>query len=312
MDEEEEEEDRTVTARSRRAALSRLSAPPPVPPLPIPFRLPSGPSQHQPFPRSPTTSVFSIPSTIATQGPSSLSSTTYLGLRSTSRLAGLPPSPPIHERKTRRLRKKSRPVPAGTGNQVYEMGEIGGRRADSTSEEYATGLEEMEMDFEGEDEGHRPRTPVRVIPGLPGPSTYENQYQYIVPSPSSEQIPPSSPPSTPLRSKRASYASPGSSQSGILGGLGRMGSVKRWIGRGGGEGGGRGKKGSTTSMGGGSAEGSSESGGVSGEFFFFLYLSLDVFVLLRGIMQCRMCFAPDCEACFCGCPFSHYPSHSLS
>ena len=80
------EEDRTVTARSRRAALARLSAP-----------------SH--LPHSPTSSVFSVPTTIHTY-----SSTAHL--RPTSAFALISPSPPIHkERERRRLRKKSRPKP---------------------------------------------------------------------------------------------------------------------------------------------------------------------------------------------------------
>lgn len=109
----EKEEDRTVTARSRRAALKRLSSssPPLVPPTNLnePYR-----NFQQPFPpRSPSSSVFSIPTTAHTvQTPDCYyySSTTHL--RPTSVFALLPPSPPIHkERERRRLRKKSRPKP---------------------------------------------------------------------------------------------------------------------------------------------------------------------------------------------------------
>lgn len=123
----EKEEDRTVTARSRRAALKRLSsssnlAPPSLPPpLPTNFLVNTS-QQHaqagpyrtfQPFPpRSPTASVFSIPTTTQTHDHY-YSSTTHL--RPTSAFALLPPSPPIHkERERRRLRKKSRPKPQGT------------------------------------------------------------------------------------------------------------------------------------------------------------------------------------------------------
>ncbi|KAF8815638.1 hypothetical protein BYT27DRAFT_6666426 [Phlegmacium glaucopus] len=87
------EEDRTVTAKSRRAALARLSTPLPLPP------------------RSPNSSVFSVPTTIHTY-----SSTTHL--RPTSAFALIPPSPPIH--KGRRLRKKSRPKPQG----VFELADM--------------------------------------------------------------------------------------------------------------------------------------------------------------------------------------------
>ena len=91
------EEDRTVTAKSRRAALARLSAP--------------GYHYH---PRSPTSSVFSVPNTVHTY-----SSTTHL--RPTSAFALIPPSPPIHrERERRRLRKKSRPKP----HNLFELTEL--------------------------------------------------------------------------------------------------------------------------------------------------------------------------------------------
>jgi hypothetical protein len=59
-----DEEDRTVTARSRRAALSRFASANPSPPLPMPL-FPTY-NQHpspEPFPRSPTATVFSVPNT---------------------------------------------------------------------------------------------------------------------------------------------------------------------------------------------------------------------------------------------------------
>ena len=99
------EEDRTVTAKSRRAALARLSAP-----------------AH--LPHSPTSSVFSVPTTIHTY-----SSTAHL--RPTSAFALIPPSPPIHkERERRRLRKKSRPKPQA----VFEMVEIPSQERPSFSD----------------------------------------------------------------------------------------------------------------------------------------------------------------------------------
>ena len=83
------EEDRTVTTRSRRAALAKLSTPHP--------------------PRSPASSVFSVPTTVHTYSSTAL-------LRPT-----ISPSPPLHkERERRRLRKKSRPKPQG----VFELVEI--------------------------------------------------------------------------------------------------------------------------------------------------------------------------------------------
>ncbi|KAL0948590.1 hypothetical protein HGRIS_011148 [Hohenbuehelia grisea] len=148
------EEDKTVTARSRRALaapsrLAKATPPPPVPALPLPLRNssfsnipvvsaaprsappiplflppPHAPalSSEQPFPRSPSASVFSVPATVASSGGAD--STTHLAPRrstedgdagSSGRRVGngvfsaLPPSPQIHrERERRRLRKKSR------------------------------------------------------------------------------------------------------------------------------------------------------------------------------------------------------------
>ena len=99
------EEDRTVTVKSRRAALARLSAP-----------------GH--LPHSPTSSVFSVPTTIHTY-----SSTAHL--RPNSAFALIPPSPPIHrERERRRLRKKSRPKPQA----VIELLEIPSQERPSFSD----------------------------------------------------------------------------------------------------------------------------------------------------------------------------------
>ncbi|KAF8992512.1 hypothetical protein BDQ17DRAFT_1332263 [Cyathus striatus] len=137
----DDEEDKTVTSRSRRAlSLSRSStssshpSPPPVPPFPtfLGMGLSSTvglgilPSPPQPFPRSPTSSVFSVPTT-ADHASQYHGSTTHLRGSFTrsggNTLSGLPPSPPIHrERERRRLRKKSRPVAAGPG--VFELSEV--------------------------------------------------------------------------------------------------------------------------------------------------------------------------------------------
>ncbi|KAG2066621.1 hypothetical protein BDR04DRAFT_1106425 [Suillus decipiens] len=111
----DKEEDRTVTARIRPQLKLRQSPPPPVPALPL-----SLPSPVEPFPRSPTVSVFSIPTT---SGRNSVgyTSTSHLALRpsaSGGSLAMLPPSPPIH-RERRRLRKKSRPP--HIDNNVFEL-----------------------------------------------------------------------------------------------------------------------------------------------------------------------------------------------
>ncbi|KAF9455212.1 hypothetical protein BDZ94DRAFT_1327687 [Collybia nuda] len=192
------EDDRTVTARSRRAALSQLTSsthktpPPPMPALPLPFL-----DGIQAFPRSPTASVFSIP----TQRPPSSTSTTYLRptmSRSSTRLDALPPSPPIHrERERRRLRKKSRPAPQG----VIEMTNLSTRRRD---EEYA-----FEEEGEGEDEGDRRRS----VDSINRPRTPEGGMEYGD-SAGPSSLPGLVPPSTP------------NGKGGAL--LSRIGSVKKW------------------------------------------------------------------------------------
>ncbi|KAG2346198.1 hypothetical protein BDR05DRAFT_1057828 [Suillus weaverae] len=111
----DKEDDRTVTARGRPQLKLRQSPPPPVPALPLSLLSPV-----EPFPRSPTVSVFSIPTT---SGRNSVgyTSTSHLALRpsaSGGSLAMLPPSPPIH-RERRRLRKKSRPP--HIENNVFEL-----------------------------------------------------------------------------------------------------------------------------------------------------------------------------------------------
>ncbi|KAF9221162.1 hypothetical protein BS17DRAFT_786002 [Gyrodon lividus] len=120
---EEKEEDKTVTARSRSALMLRGSSsnshshycpPPPVPSLPHAF----SPSPIEPFPRSPTVSVFSIPTTSGRNSVGYYNSTSHLALTGGSSLAMLPPSPPIH-RERRRLRKKSRPP--HLDNNVFEL-----------------------------------------------------------------------------------------------------------------------------------------------------------------------------------------------
>ncbi|KAG2136566.1 uncharacterized protein EDB93DRAFT_774828 [Suillus bovinus] len=111
----DKEEDRTITACSRPQLKLRQSPPPPVPAFPLSLLSPV-----EPFPRSPTVSVFSIPTT---SGRNSVgyTSTSHLALRpsaSGGSLAMLPPSPPIH-RERRRLRKKSRPP--HIENNVFEL-----------------------------------------------------------------------------------------------------------------------------------------------------------------------------------------------
>ncbi|TFK35721.1 hypothetical protein BDQ12DRAFT_706594 [Crucibulum laeve] len=264
----DKEEDRTVTARSRRAALSRLtttangSPPPPVPALPLPFQLAShttttglGIGIPHPFPRSPTSSVFSVPASIA-DGRSSnpASSTTLLrpissrgssgGGASAAGLAGLPPSPPIHkERERRRLRKKSRPVREG----VYELGSIQPPGSNNPSgaavgRAYEYRYQARYSFSDGElpeqdEEPYRPRTP------SPSPSpvqTHSRSRSYVgLPSATATQLPgrmTSAPlqlqvPSTPsnkasVTKPQPGVASPTGSTKGAL--LSRIGSVGRW------------------------------------------------------------------------------------
>ncbi|KAJ8585692.1 hypothetical protein M405DRAFT_935862 [Rhizopogon salebrosus TDB-379] len=109
----DKEEDRTVTARGRPHLMLRQSPPPPVPALPLSLLSPVGP-----FPRSPTVSVFSIPTTSGRDSIGYTSTSRLAPRLSVSSLAMLPPSPPIH-RERRRLRKKSRP--AHIDNNVFEL-----------------------------------------------------------------------------------------------------------------------------------------------------------------------------------------------
>lgn len=125
---EDKEEDKTVTAHSRTAPIlrpgssnshlhssSHHSSPPPVPALPHAL----SPSPIEPFPRSPTVSVFSIPTTSGRNSIGYFNSTSHLVLSgAAASLAMLPPSPPTH-RERRRLRKKSRPP--NMDNNVFEL-----------------------------------------------------------------------------------------------------------------------------------------------------------------------------------------------
>lgn len=125
---EDKEEDKTVTARSRTApmlrggssnshshASSHHSPPPPVPALPHAL----SPSPIESFPRSPTVSVFSIPTTSGRNSIGYFNSTSHLVLSgAASSLAMVPPSPPS-QRERRRLRKKSRPP--HMDNNVFEL-----------------------------------------------------------------------------------------------------------------------------------------------------------------------------------------------
>ncbi|KAH9168351.1 hypothetical protein EDB89DRAFT_1992029 [Lactarius sanguifluus] len=104
----DQEEDKTVTAHPRKVALSKSSPPPPLPQLPL-SPVPPG----EVFPRSPTMSVFSVPSG---RDSATYSSVAHLPLRGGASLTMLPPSPPAQKGR-RRLRKKSRPP----DNNVFEL-----------------------------------------------------------------------------------------------------------------------------------------------------------------------------------------------
>ncbi|KAF7317486.1 hypothetical protein MKEN_00835000 [Mycena kentingensis (nom. inval.)] len=248
---EEEEEDRTVTARTGRRALSHTlasngSPPPPVPPLPAtvgpshtrrnpglapPLHIPISDlvgTQPQPFPRSPTASVFSAPdqdrASIAWTHTSAGSTTRLTKKRpgnDGNGLAGLPPSPPIHrERERRRLRKKSRPQ--GTGRAV-EMRPLEPRASsESTGEEAERVTEEEEVedwdaDLEREREAQmRPTHPYGAY-AYANPNAHSRTSMYG----SSAQVnrPPNATAST------SQVGLPSVTGSGLLA---RIGSVKRW------------------------------------------------------------------------------------
>ncbi|KAH6905586.1 hypothetical protein BKA70DRAFT_1291645 [Coprinopsis sp. MPI-PUGE-AT-0042] len=242
----EKEEDKTVTARSRRSALPRPSPPPsPIAPPPVPTFLSSSPripvfpnsSPSLPAPRSPTSSVFSVPTTIGGADTRSFTSTTYL--RATSRsssghghvsLSQLPPSPPIHKaRERRRLRKKSRPAPTNAG--IYEMTNMAGRRNYPYAYAYAFSDGELEeiRDVDEDALYNPPRTP------SPQPPPIATQPLAIPVTPArstSVNPPPGS--SVPEGAAPSSYASnssvpvpptPSSSRAGAL--LSRLGSVTK-------------------------------------------------------------------------------------
>ncbi|KAJ7060352.1 hypothetical protein C8F01DRAFT_1142372 [Mycena amicta] len=243
-----DEEDRTVTARTGRRALSHTlntgSPPPPVPPLPpsasvgrrgVPLHM-SIPTTDSlgtmPFPRSPTTSVFSAPDNASiAYTHTSAGSTTHLRPSSRSGkkdkeaakgLAGLPPSPPIHrERERRRLRKKSRPQGTSNGQATtVEMREI--HRA--SSEDGVAGVTEEEIedwdaDLEREAEIHQqPHHPYGT--NAPGSSAQVNNSHARLPSQSQSR-------NASASASTSQVALPASS-----GLLARIGSVKRWGGGG--------------------------------------------------------------------------------
>ncbi|KAF8627957.1 hypothetical protein AX15_004168 [Amanita polypyramis BW_CC] len=233
----DKDEDRTVTGRSRRPGLPRLnsltnhplntSPPPPVPSLPA--HLASSGAHHdrdhpQPFPRSPSSSVFSLPTTIAGESMY-YGSTAHLhptASRTSSSGGGggghgfshLPPSPPIHkERERRRLRKKSRPQPQG----VFEMLPV---ESGFSSSGGLPALQEVERPHSpARDSIHsntqsRPRTPQ-----TPNSSTHSSPFVSPVANVNT----------TPLSSRHSGSVNSPPTPSGAKGALlSRIGSVKKW------------------------------------------------------------------------------------
>lgn len=224
------EEDRTVTARSRRAAASRThtstsagTPPPPVPALPISLNIPFS-TATQPFPRSPTTSVFSVPSGRDSVAYSYSNSTTNLRptvSRSSAgkSLANLPPSPPIHkERERRRLRKKSRPQPDG----VFELAERVNNGEDRDTYIYGD-LPIRPGSASSGSASSRPKTPNRAASPL---GVYKTPSSSSATAPSSSQNTPANSSShhTPS-SAQPPLPSPASPKPPLLS---RIGSVKKW------------------------------------------------------------------------------------
>ena len=115
----EDAEDRTVTSRSRRYQFPHT--PPPVPPLPMAMSM-STSSHMLGTPRSPTSSVFSVPVSGRDSVAYSYSSTAPLALQPTTSGSSLhhPPTPPTRPRERRRLRKKSRPAKVEAGIREIE------------------------------------------------------------------------------------------------------------------------------------------------------------------------------------------------
>ncbi|KAK7038373.1 hypothetical protein R3P38DRAFT_543541 [Favolaschia claudopus] len=266
------DEDRTVTARTRRTLAPyslNSSPPPPVPPLPggitpassigrgaglgmLGLNIPDPGLGLQPFPRSPTASVFSAPdnASIAYTHTSAGSTTALTRPRQVAQLAkglaGLPPSPPIH-RERRRLRKKSRPNGAGGGSGVVEMREMMGRRG--LGRESSEDAETAEEDWDAEDGlGAGPSaiygsSSVAATSSSSSAAYPQNAYSNAHPNNSSASAP------NPYGMQPVGAGASGSHV--VLGSpglLARIGSVKRW-GFGGGAGAAsRRKKGSSISV----------------------------------------------------------------
>ncbi|KAJ7465938.1 hypothetical protein FB451DRAFT_1561245 [Mycena latifolia] len=263
------DEDRTVTARrvsAQRTHDANYSPPPPVPPLPSRFgmgglalSIPAdalgmgmgGGVGAQPFPRSPTASVFSAPdnASIAYTHTSAGSTTAltrphgHLQKQVARGLAGLPPSPPIH-RERRRLRKKSRPGGGGAGGGTgpVEMRELprasegresedGGGTGTGTEEDWDA--EEVEAASPYSTDAPYAATSSRAAAG-------STSAVHFAPSANTNPYGPSTAASGSGSGSQSQVALP-SSGGGSGGLLARIGSVKRW--GFGGEGGDKGDKG---------------------------------------------------------------------
>ncbi|KAF8731059.1 hypothetical protein AX14_005263 [Amanita brunnescens Koide BX004] len=216
----DKDEDRTVTGRLRRPGLGRLnsmtnhpldnSPPPPVPSLPTHLN-----SSPKPFPRSPSSSVFSLPTTIAGESMY-YGSTAHLhpASRTSSSLVGLthrPPTPPVQkERERRRLRKKNRPQPQGVFELIpVESGFTSGLAALHEVDRPQTPARDS-IHSASHSRPHTPQTPVSSVPSSPAPSPIPGANT----TPSSNRHGSPNPPPTPSGAKNAL--------------LSRIGSVKKW------------------------------------------------------------------------------------
>ncbi|KAK2463307.1 hypothetical protein APHAL10511_004962 [Amanita phalloides] len=189
-----EDEDQTVTGRLSHLPL-RLNSPPPVP------------HPHS-FPRSPSSSVFSLPTTIAGDSVS-YGSTAHLYPRS--------PLPPVKERdrdrERRRLRKKSRPQPQG----VFELIPV--------HQNHSSGLVTLQPVVNGNENRHHSPSP------SPARNSTQSETRSRSCTPASTASNTSSTPCSPFSSSPPvpppmSPGLPGSIPKGAF--LSRIASVKNW------------------------------------------------------------------------------------
>ncbi|KAF8334358.1 hypothetical protein F5887DRAFT_991430 [Amanita rubescens] len=193
--EEDDDLDRTVTGRLRRPVTDHPldgSPPPPVPALPA--HLAGGNRDHpQPFPRSPSSSVFSLPTTIA--GDSLYYGSTahlYPASRTSSHL---PPNPPAQKERERRPAFEMLPVSSSFSSGLAALHEV-----------------EHSIHRGSLSRPRTPQTPVSSAPSSPAPSPIPGLN--TTPLSNRHGSPPIPPPSTPSGAKNAL--------------LSRIGSVKKW------------------------------------------------------------------------------------